>query len=147
MLLMFVAPLFLLASVALPAPLSRLAGVVFLATMVGLTWRAAMIGSIDLMLLMGGATLARRFGFPRPIAAVRARRIAMAGMVFVFVEFGLFALLVANYTGTAIEALPFDFGFLLSGLALALFLSRGRERNPSAKSPWIASPQALPTCA
>ena len=124
MLMMLAAPLFLLAAVALPAPLSRVAGAVVLAIVVGLTWRAAMIGSIDVMLLMGGATLARRFGFPRPIAAIHARRIAAAFIAFIWVEFGVFALLVANYTSDAVYALPFDLGFLLSGLAFAFLVSR-----------------------
>src|SRR5437016_144097 len=114
MLMMLAAPLFLLAAVALPGPLARLAGVVVLAVVVGLTWRAAMIGSFDLMLLMGGATLARRFGFAKPIAVVRARRVAVAVMGSIFLEFGAFALLIANMTGDAVDALPFDLGLLLS---------------------------------
>jgi hypothetical protein len=124
MLMMLVAPLFLLAAVALPAPLSRLAGVFVLAIVVGLTWRAAMIGSIDLMLLMGGAALARRFGFVKRIAAVQARRMGAAFIAFICVEFGAFALLIANYTGDAVYALPFDLGFFLSGLAFAFLVSR-----------------------
>ena len=126
MLIMLAAPLFLLAAVTLPAPVARLAGVVVLAIVVGLTWRAAMIGSVDLMLLMGGAALARRFGFPKPVSMVHARRVARAFIAFIFLEFGVFALLIANYTADAAYALPFDLGFLLSGLALAVLLSRGK---------------------
>ena len=129
MLIMLAVPLFLFAAVALPGPLARLAGVVVLAIVVGLTWRAAMIGSLDLMLLMGGATLARRFGFAKPIAVVRARRVAMAFVSFIFIEFGAFALLVANFTGDAVDALPFDLGLLLSGLTLAVLLSRHRRQT------------------
>ena len=150
MLIMLAVPLFLFAAVALPGPLARLAGVVVLAIVVGLTWRAAMIGSLDLMLLMGGATLARRFGFPKPIAVVRARRVAMAFVGFIFAEFGAFALLIANFTGDTVVALPFDLGLLLSGLALAFLVSRRQEQvltRKGAGSLVSASPQASLTCA
>jgi hypothetical protein len=123
---MLAAPFLLFAAVTLPARLARLAGAVVFAIVVGLTWRAAMIGSLDLMLLMGGATLARRFGFPKPVSIVHARRIAVAFVAFISLEFGAFALLIANLTGDAVDALPFDLGFLLSGLALAVLLSRGK---------------------
>ena len=128
MLMMLAAPLFLFGAVALPAPLSRLAGLAVIAIVVGLTWRAAMIGSFDLMMLMGGAMLARRFGFSRPVSVLWARRVAKAFCGFIFLEFGLFALVVANYTGDAVYALPFDLGMLLSGLALAklMFPSLGQ---------------------
>jgi hypothetical protein len=145
MLVALAVPLFLLAAVALPAPMSRLAGVVVLAIVVGFTWRAAMIGSLDLMLLMGGAALARRFGFAKPIAVVRARRLAAAFIAFTFLEFGVFALLIANMTGDAVDALPFDLGLLLSGLAFAFFVSRRQgqvfARN-GVRNPVSASAQA-----
>ena len=150
MLLMLAAPLFLLAAVALPAPLSRLAGVAALAIVVGLTWRAAMIGGVDLMLVLGGAALARRLGFPKPIAFARARRIAAGFVGFIFLEFGVFALLVTNTTGDAVYALPFDLGFLLSGLALALLLSRSQLQvftRRTTGSLVIGSPQATLTFA
>jgi hypothetical protein len=118
------APLLLLVAIVLPSPLSRLAGLAALAVVVGLTWRAAMMGSVDLMLLTGGAMLARRFGFPKPVSVIWARRFAKAFTGFVFVEFGVFALLVANLTGDAVDALPFALGMLLSGVALAKLMSR-----------------------
>jgi hypothetical protein len=150
MLIALAVPVFLLAAIALPAPLSRLAGVFVLAILVGLTWRAAMIGSLDLMLLMGGAALARRFGFAKPVAVVRARRLAAAFIAFTFLEFGVFALLIANMTGDGVDALPFDLGLLLSGLAFAFFVSRrqGRAFVPnSVRNPVSASPPASWTCA
>jgi len=128
MLIMLAAPLILLAAVALPGPVARLAGVGVLAIVVGMTWRAAMIGSLDLMLLMGGAALARRFGFSKPIAVIRARRVAVGAAAFMFLQFGAFALLVVNLTGDAVDALPFDLGMLLGGLALAKLMSRRREQ-------------------
>jgi hypothetical protein len=126
MLIMLAVPFFLLAAVVLPGPLARLAGVVVLAIVVGLTWRAAMVGSVDLMLLLGGAALARRFGFPKPIAVLQVRRVVVGFVGFIFLEFGAFALLIANFTGDAVDALPFDLGLLLSGLALAVLVSRGQ---------------------
>ncbi|HEX3430564.1 MAG TPA: hypothetical protein VHT03_06730 [Rhizomicrobium sp.] len=145
MLFMLAGPFFLLAAIALPGPFSRLAGIVVLAVLVGITWRAAAIGSFDLLLLTGGATLARRFGFAKPIAVVRARRIAAAFLGFLGLEFGTCALLIANLTGDAADALPFDLGLLLSGVALAVFVSRNHEqvftRRP-AGSLVFASPQA-----
>ena len=150
MLLILAAPLFLLAVVALPAPLSRLAGLAVLAIVVGLTWRAAMIGGVDLMLVLGGAALVRRFGFLKQIAFVGARRIAAGFVGFIFLEFGVFALLVADTTGDAVYALPFDLGFLLSGLALGLFLSRRQVQvftRRATGSLVIASPQTALTFA
>ena len=150
MLLMLAAPFFLLAAIALPGPLSRLAGIAVLAIVVGLTWRAAMIGSVDLMLLMGGAILARRFGFPRPISVIWARRFAEAFCGFIFLEFGVFALLVANLTGDAVDALPFDLGMLLSGIALAVVVLRRQKQlfaRSGAGSFISASPQASLSCA
>lgn len=146
MLMMLAAPLFVFAAVMLPAPLSRLAGVAIVALVVGLTWRAAMVGGVDVMLLLGGAMLARRFGFPKPIAAVRAKRVAAAFMAFVAAEFGVFALIVANYTGDASYALPFDLGFLLSALAFAVLISRRQEQGSGHRTGsnfLIQSPQAL----
>lgn len=131
MLMMLAAPLLILAAVMLPASLSRLAGIAIIALVVGLTWRAAMVGGVDLMLLFGGAALARRMGFSKPIAAVRAKRVAAAFMAFVCAEFGVFALIVANYTGDATYALPFALGFLLSGLAAVALLSRRPKQASS----------------
>lgn len=128
MFLMLVGPFFLLAAIALPGPFSRLAGIAVLAILVGITWRAAVIGSFDLFVLMAGATLARRFGFPKPVAVVRARRIAVAFIAFLGLEFGACALLIGALTRNAVDALPFDLGLLVCGIALAVFVSRGQEQ-------------------
>jgi len=151
MLIMFAVPLVMLAAVAFPPFLSRVAVLAVIAIVVGLTWRAAMIGSVDLMLVMGGAALARRFGFPKQVSVIRARRIAVAFMGFIFLEFGAFAVVVTNYTGDATYALPFDLGMLLSGVTLALLLSRRQgqivPRNVSGISLISESPKASLRCA
>ena len=138
--MMLAAPLFLLAAIVLPAPLSRLAGVAVLAVLVGLTWRAAMVGSVDLVLLMGGAMLARRFGFPKPVSMIWARRLAKAFVGFVFAEFAICALLVANYTGDATYALPFDLGMLLAGLALVKLVSNHRQASAPNRREFLIPP-------
>lgn len=145
MLMMLAGPLFLLAAITLPGPFSRLAGIMVLAILVGVTWRVAVVGSFDLLLLIGGASVARRLGFPKPIAVVRARRVAVACIAFVGLEFGTCALLTAGLTGNAVDALPFDLGLLLSGAALAAFVSRRQEQVLTLKpagSFVSASPQA-----
>ena len=144
MLMMLAAPFLLLTAVVLPTPLSRLAGVVVIAILVGLTWRAAMIGSVDVMMLMGGAMLARRFGFPGPVSMIWARRVAKTVCGIVALEFGVFALLLASYTGNAVSALPFALGMLLSGLALAKLMRRRQEglAGNGTASLVPASPQA-----
>lgn len=127
MLMILAAPLALLAAIVLPGPLSRVAGIAALTIVVGLTWRAAMVGSVDLMLLIGGAMLARRFGFPKPVSVIWARRFAKGFCAFIMVEFGVFALAVANLTGDAVDALPFGLGMLLAGLALAKLVMRQKQ--------------------
>ena len=129
MLIMLAAPLLVLVSVALPAPLSRFVGISILAVIFGLTWRAAIIGGIDVALMLAGVALARRSGVAKLIAAICAKRVAAAFMAFLATEFGVIALLTANITGDPTFALPFDLGLFLSGLAFAVFMGRGRERD------------------
>jgi len=125
--IVLVAPLFLLAVVALPGPISRLIGVGALALCAGLTWSTALIGCFDLLLLMGGAALAGRLGFSNSLHADWVRRIAAVFSGLVCLEFAAFSLLITNRMGGAVYALPFDLGVLLSGLAFAVLLSRRAE--------------------
>jgi hypothetical protein len=141
MMIVLIAPLFLLAVVALQGLISRLIGVGVLALFAGLTWSTAVIGCFDLLLFMGVAALARRLGLPNSLSADWVRRVAAVFSGLVCLEFGAFALLIANRMGGAVDALPFDLGMLLCGLALAALLRR-RQTRSGAVSLVSASAQA-----
>jgi len=113
MTLMLIAPLLLLALAILPGPISRLVGVRFAATLlfstgfvvlpvlVGLTWRAVLMGGCDAMLLLAGAALTKRMGFSRHVSKVWMKRLAIAASGFLSLAFGVLALMLTALTGAA----------------------------------------------
>jgi hypothetical protein len=139
MIALLASPLFLLVFAVLSGPISRLigakvaAGILFctgavvLPVLVGITWRVALMGGCDVAVLLAGAAWTRRFAFPPGIPPVWLRRLAAVVCGVLCFLFAALALLETYLTAAAVSALPFEFGLLMSGVALAVFLSRGHK--------------------
>ena len=153
----FAATMFLLAFVVVPGPISRLVGAKFAAmflaatgvlvlpVVLGTTWHATLAMGFDVALLLVGAKLAGRFGFARQICAIWITRIVTVVSAGLSVLFFALALMVTSLDGRAIDALPYDLLSLLSGVVLAVLLSRGQKQVLTRKfagSLVPASPQA-----
>jgi hypothetical protein len=157
MMTLLAAPLFLLVFTVLPGPVSRLIGARFATTLLfstgvfilpvvaGLTSRAVLLGGGDVVVLLVGAALTRRVSGSSRICSVWLRRLASAFSCGLFVVFAVFALLTAYLSGSALYALPFAAGVLMSGVAAAVLLSPLQEQvftRRGTGSLVTASPQA-----
>lgn len=130
------ATMFLLAFLVLPGSISRLVGAkfaaMFLATtgvfvlpvILGPTWRAALAAGFDIALLLAGARLASRFGSAQAVCAIWITRIAAVISSVLFVFFAALALMVASLADRAVDALPYDFLALISGIVFVSLVSR-----------------------
>lgn len=133
---LLVAPVLLLVFTIFDGPVSRLLGFKFVATILfagvvvaGLGWHAAIAGGCDIALLLGGGALARRVGLSPHLSPTWMRRIALAFSAFLILEFAALAMIATLLTGLSVAAIPFDFGFLLSGISFAILVSRRRNRG------------------
>lgn len=136
MLTILAAPAFVLATLVLPGSVSRVVGAnfaaAFLATtgvvvvpvVLGLTWQAVLSGGCDAALLLTGARLASRAPFLREYCAIWMKRIALLFSAVLFLALAALALLAATLTGHAVDAMPFGFGVIMSGIAAAMLLSK-----------------------
>ncbi|HLY07471.1 MAG TPA: hypothetical protein VKR31_17125 [Rhizomicrobium sp.] len=134
------ATVFLLTFVVLPGPISRLVGAkfaaMFLATtgfvvfpvILGPNWGSVLVAALDIALLLVGAKLANHFGFSRAICAIVIKRVAALVSAVLCILFVVLALMVASLAGHAIEAFPYDFLALVSGIGCAALLSRRQEQ-------------------
>jgi hypothetical protein len=147
------APLFLLVFAVFDGPVSRLMGAKLAATILfstgivvaGFGWRAVVAGGCDVAVILGGAALARRHGLSTGVWRRWVCWVSVAFSTFLVLSFASLALIATLLNGLSIDTVSFDFGFLISGLSLALLLSRRQEQvftRSGAGSFVAASPQA-----